>query len=724
MASSNRREFLKTAVGGMGYLACSGRPAWGQAGNGEQVERPNILWISTEDISPDLGCYGDEYAITPNLDKLAAQSLRYANAFTHAGVCAPVRTGIITGMYPSTIGTCPMRCKGVPQPEVKCFTHYLRAAGYYTSNRVKTDYQFAAPETAWDDCSKKGHWRNRAAGQPFFSVINLTVTHESQIRSPKGKKAQLHDPKKAVVPPYYPDTPVVRNDLACYADNVTKMDRMMAEILDQLEADGLAENTIVWFWGDHGRGLPRCKRWVYDSGMRIPLLIRVPEKYRQWVSPGAPEAVTPGTVTERMVSSVDFGPTVLSLAGVPLPKHMQGKAFLGPRQAPPREYVFGVRDRIDEAFDLVRSVHSRRWGYVRNFMPHVPYSVDIAYMNEMPTMQEMRRLHAEGKLRGAENQYFRYPRYVEELYDKQRDPYEVTNLAGRPEAREVLLKMRRQLRDWMKSTRDIGLIPEPDFDVIKRPGDVYERAAEPAIRAAKGPGSGMVTVRLTCGTEGALLAYRVAGKAGKAWQYYTQPIRVPVGTLLEVKAERIGFRDSAVIRYRAGDRPPVPKNGRVNRPHWSRQIDDELLERLLAVKDLDFAGRQAIPDYLKALDDPYGPVRYWAIVGLHFHCKSTQEKQTAAKVVSRYLKDVSPSARIAAAHALCDWGQEAQGLKVLSEMLEHEVGSVRHFAMTALQYLGERARPLQSQIERHLQDENNYVVRTTKHVLHNLGVTV
>jgi uncharacterized sulfatase len=273
-----------------------------------QSTRPNILWISTEDMSPDSGCYGDPYAITPNVDKLAAQGVRYTNAFATAPVCAPSRSAIITGMYPTTIGSMHMRSKAVPPAGVKAFTEYLRAAGYYCTNNSKTDYNFETPTppgaagvaafnspppvTLWDETSNTAHWRNRTdKSQPFFAVFNIMVTHESQVRVPDNvyqrntarlKPEQFHDPAKAVLPPYYPDTPLVRKDWARYYDNITAMDYQVADILKQLEEDGLAENTIVFFWGDHGRGLPRSKRFVYDSGLRVPLIVRWPGQIQNY----------------------------------------------------------------------------------------------------------------------------------------------------------------------------------------------------------------------------------------------------------------------------------------------------------------------------------------------------------------------------------------------------------------------------------------------------------
>jgi uncharacterized sulfatase len=259
--------------------------------------RPNILWISCEDMSPDMGCYGDEYAVSPNLDKLAAEGCRYNNAFVVFPVCAPSRSAIITGVHPGTLGSMHMRTgvkgyQAVPPPEVKCFTEYLRAAGYYCSNHTKTDYQFNPPLTAWD--AAKGDWRNpdRAKGQPFFCVINLTVTHESECWN---LKKVTHDPAKVEVPPFYPDTPIVRRNLAKYYDNITTMDAQAGEILRKLEEDGLAENTVVFFWGDHGRGLPRYKRWPYDTGLHVPLLIRWPGK----IAPATVRGLRPDRAEHR-----------------------------------------------------------------------------------------------------------------------------------------------------------------------------------------------------------------------------------------------------------------------------------------------------------------------------------------------------------------------------------------------------------------------------------------
>ncbi len=694
-------------------------------GERRKVERPNILWVSCEDISPDLGCYGDGYSVSPNIDRLAAQGVRYENCFSHAGVCAPARSGIITGMYPTTIGTHHMRCKGVPPEYVKCFPEYLRAAGYYCTNNVKTDYQFDSPLTAWDQCSRSAHWRNRAAGQSFFAVFNFTTSHESQIRNrSKGMLERIeslgrlrHDPAEAKVPPYYPDTPVVRRDIAQYYDVITLMDRQVGEILKQLEEDGLAEDTIVWFWGDQGRGLPRCKRWIYDSGIRVPLIIRVPKKWRALAMPADPDSLKPGSVNDELVAFVDFAPTMLSLAGVEIPAHMQGRAFLGPGRTAPREYIFAARDRMDEAYDLIRAVRDRRYKYIRNYMWHLTRAQDIKYMNQMPTMQEMRRLEAAGKLRGAQRQYFEPTKPVEELYDTVNDPHEVENLAGRREYRGILERMRRVHEEWMVETGDIGLIPESEFDELKRPGGRYQKTAEPvffsADRPAPSPANKTQRVGIGCPTPGASIAYRIEGGGQKkaGWRLYTGVIRVGPGQVLRARACRIGFKDSDEVTFRFGDRPAAkpPEIPKTDPNHWRHKIAPEMLERLRRIKALDGQGDKAVPEYLKALEDEYASVRYWAAVGLHTSCKSAGQRRSVRPALGKMLRDPSPVVRVAAAQALCDWGWTKEALPVLIEVLGEKTAKARLYAIAALKLLGEKARPALPWITKALKDPDKYV---------------
>lgn len=713
----NRRRFLQVASGSFTAMMLPHGPLLAQDHRGS--DRPNFLWISTEDISPDLGCYGDAYAVTPNLDRLASDGVRYDNVFSHSGVCAPTRSGIITGMYPTTIGTHHMRCAGVPPHEVRCFPEYLRAAGYYCTNNSKTDYQFAPPLTAWDESSNSAHWRNRPKGKPFFAVINFTTTHESQIRNRseamRKRLASLspterHDPAKAQLPPYYPDTPEVRQDWAQYYDIITLMDKQVQRVLDDLEADGLAEDTIVWFWGDHGRGLPRAKRWIYDSGLRVPLIVRVPPKWRKLAMPDRPAAVAPGTVNDDLIAFIDFAPTMLSLAGLKIPSHMQGRAFLGSRKAEPREYIFAARDRMDEAYDLIRAVRDKRFKYIRNYMWYLTRGQDLRYMNQMPTMQAMRRLHAEGRLQGPQTQYFEPTKPIEELYDTVSDPHEVRNLAGDPACAETLHRLRRIHEQWYDETQDIGLIPEPIFDELKRPGGEYETTAPPVVVKWTGGSASGGTVTMACATCGASIAYRIGGdpKSRTGWSLYNLPVSLRSGETLYAKACRIGFRDSDLMTYRPGD-PVADRPVSMGTDRWrDRLAESDLRQRLWEVKELDHEDADVVSSYLPYLQDSAPAIRYWATVGLHAAGKPAADVESAVKA---RLTDSSVVVRIAAAHAMCDWSAQKDGLPVLAAALEHPTDKARMFAIVALDKLGPKARPVLDRIRTASQDHDDYVKR-------------
>jgi len=433
----------------------------------EPDPRPNILWISCEDISPHLGCYGDPVAITPNLDRLASQGVRFTKAYTTCGVCATNRSSIITGMYPTSIGTQHMRCRARLPEHIKCFTQYLRDSGYYCTNNSKTDYNFPVPAEAWDENGSQADWSEHKK-KPFFSVFNLTRSHESQVQLNKQAFAaatrrltdkQRQDPARQVVPPYYPDTAAVRRELARLEELVTAVDYQVGELLKRLEDDGLADNTIVFFWSDHGDGFPRAKRWLYDSGTHVPLIVRIPKQYR------IGQQGKPGTVDDQLVGFVDLAPTVLNLADVELPEHFAGRAFLGEELTAPREYVFGVRDRMDERYEIIRSVRDKRYRYVRNYTPRVPYYQYMNTAEKSPIMKELRRLHAEGKLPPQAEQFMAAFKPIEELYDVDADPYEVQNLAASPrtEHQEALRRLRLQHVKWTAKTQDLGLIAEPEL---------------------------------------------------------------------------------------------------------------------------------------------------------------------------------------------------------------------------------------------------------------------
>ncbi|MCP4641348.1 MAG: sulfatase-like hydrolase/transferase [bacterium] len=479
-----RRDFLRSAGGAAAGALATNCATAGPAKRGTQ---PNILWITCEDISPHFGCYGDDQAHTPNIDALAAQGLRYTNAYGAHGVCAPCRSSIITGMYPSTLGTNHMRCNNPPPAHVRCYPEYLREAGYYCSNNKKTDYQFSAPPSAWDECSTKAHFKNRAPGQPFFAIFNFTITHESKIGTPAEKmegamaglpKGDRHDPAKAQLPPYYPDTPIVRKHWAHYFDLVTIMDQQAGAVLRDLEESGLADDTIVFFYSDHGVGLPRAKRWLYDSGTHVPLVIR-------W-----PGTLKPGTTDDRLVSFLDFPATALSLAGVPVPDYMHGRAFLGSQAQPPREYVFGARDRVDERYDIIRAVRDKRFKYLRNYEPYKPYDQYITYCEGWPVLQEMRRIYNAGESTEAQASFFTDAKPVEELYDTRTDPHELRNLAADPKHQADLERLRAAHVDWMLRTEDLAFVPETELAAwLKRRGPAKYDQPIPTYNALGAAGS-------------------------------------------------------------------------------------------------------------------------------------------------------------------------------------------------------------------------------------------
>jgi uncharacterized sulfatase len=434
---------------------------------GEKPRRPNILWVTCEDIGPNLGCYGDTYATTPNLDKLARRGLRYRVAWSNAPVCAPARTTIISGLYPPSTGAEHMRSQTKLPAALQMFPVYLRRLGYYCTNRVKEDYNLDKTGKVWDDSSAKATWKNRQASQPFFAVVNFVITHESQIR--KRPHKLVHDPSKAPLPSYHPDRPEVRHDWAQYYDNITEMDRMVGELLRELEEAGLAEDTIVFFYADHGSGMPRHKRIACDSGLHVPLIVHVPERHRAL----APKDYTPGGQTQRLVSFVDLAPTMLSLVGERAPEFMQGQAFMGVHEAPPREYLHGFRGRMDERYDLVRSMRDGRYVYVRNFLPHRIPGQHVSYMFETPTTKVWKQLFDQGKLTASQAAFWQ-PRQPEELYDLDNDPDETRNLAGSTAHQDIVQRFRRAQREHFLKIRDIGFLPEDEIHSRAAKSTPYE----------------------------------------------------------------------------------------------------------------------------------------------------------------------------------------------------------------------------------------------------------
>jgi len=420
------------------------------------ADRPNFLWITSEDNGPQLGCYGDVYATTPHLDKLASRGLRYNKAWSVAPVCAPARTTIITGIYPSSSGALHMRSEVRLPDSMRLFPRTLSEAGYFCTNNAKEDYNLEGTGKVWDESSNKAHWRNRAAGQPFFAVFNFTGTHESQVR--KRPHHAVHDPANAPLPPYWPDTPEVRQDWAQYYDNLTEMDAKAGGMLGALEKDGLAADTIVFYYGDHGPGLPRCKRTPCNSGLRVPFIVHFPDKWKHL----APHGYASAASSDRLISFVDLAPTMLSLAGLPVPSWMQGRAFAGPAAGTDPEFLFGMRDRMDERVDPVRSVRDQRYVYLRNYFPHRPAGQHNAFMFETPTTRVWHRLFTEGKVNAVQSAFWQ-PHPPEELYDLDTDPHETVNLAADPAHLGTLDRLRAAHVAHERSVRDVCLLPEAEM---------------------------------------------------------------------------------------------------------------------------------------------------------------------------------------------------------------------------------------------------------------------
>lgn len=427
--------------------------------NQKVSEHPNILWIVSEDNSPFFGCYGDEFATTPTFDKLASEGVMYTNAFANAPVCAPARSTIITGVYPPSMGTQNMRST-YPTPEfIKFFPQYLREVGYYTTNNSKEDYNMIKPEGVWDESSKTAHYKNRKEGQPFFAIFNLTVSHESSIHKSIPNESLRHDPAKVTLPPYHPDTPEMRHDWAQYYDKIEDLDGQVSKILKELEDAGLAENTIVAYYGDHGGVIARSKRFVYESGTHVPMIWRFPKKY-ETIASGQP-----GSESDRLVSFVDLAPTMLSLANIEIPEYMQGKAFLGNQQAAPRDYVHIFRGRMDERIDEVRAVRDKQYRYIKNYMPHRIYGQYIEYLWRAPSCRSWEEAYLAGNCNEAQSAFWEQ-KPPEELYDVVADPWEVNNLVADPEYAEVLTRLQAETNRWMLEIHDTGMMPEGEMSTL------------------------------------------------------------------------------------------------------------------------------------------------------------------------------------------------------------------------------------------------------------------
>lgn len=449
-------------------------------------DRPNLLWLVWEDTSPHFGCYKDRYSSTPHLDRLAQSGCVYDNVWASAPVCAPARSAIISGVCPTACGAENMRSM-TPMPSGwKMFPGYLRDAGYYCVNNGKEDYNLQKPEGTWDTSWEaggapgrgrasapaarggggimapldpaNGHWRDRGSGQPFLAVFNDMRTHESQIFQSATNQNLRHDPSRAWLAEFQPDTPEMRRDWAQYHDLLSEVDARHQVRIDELQEDGLMRDTIIVVTSDHGCGVARYKRMPYDSGLHVPLVLIFPEKYRHL----APKDYVPGGHSDRLIGTIDLGPTMLSLAGVKPPDFYHGRAFAGRYEAAPRAYLHGMRGRMDERYDLMRSTRDKQYVYIRNYNPHKIYGQHINYAWTLPSTPVWESLYQERKLKPPQTLFWE-KKPSEELYDLKADPSEVRNLASAPAHKATLDRFRKAHRDYEVQVRDIGLLPEAEM---------------------------------------------------------------------------------------------------------------------------------------------------------------------------------------------------------------------------------------------------------------------
>jgi len=462
----NRRKFLKNAgiaAAGLAAAGCDHSFFTSEA----RSQRPNILWLIAEDICPDLGCYGNRGVRTPNLDKLAAQGALYTGAFTSSPVCSPSRSAFMTGMYQTAIRAHQHRTKNkkpLPSP-VKVITEYFRDAGYFTCSckgvqwqeSGKEDFNFVI-ENAFDGTD----WRQRSGGQPFFAQVHFSETHRVFVMDPQDPI----DPAKVSVPPYYPDHPLTRRDWANYLECIQILDKKVGVVLRRLADDGLADNTIVFFFGDNGRPHLRDKATLYDGGIHVPLIVR------------RPGHIEPGTVVEDLVSAIDLAPTSLRAANIQPPEHMHGRIFLG-EGAEKRKFIFAQKDRVDEGSDRVRCVRTKRFKYIRNFQPDQRLVRGYYKRFFYPVFPLMKVLLKQGKLSAAQAAAILPNRPSEELYDVKSDPHELHNLVDDDRHQSTLRIMRAELRKWMIRIGDEHSVPEtgPDSpaEVAKRRREKYDR---------------------------------------------------------------------------------------------------------------------------------------------------------------------------------------------------------------------------------------------------------
>ena len=529
--------FLSILIFSFSFLGCK----YEREENKKQL--PNIVWLVAEDQSPEFfPVYGDSTVKLPIIESLAKDAIVFNNAYTPAPVCAPARSAIITGLYPTTLGTHNMRTYnsykkeneptiGIPSyspivPKgVKMFPQYLRKIGYYTSNNSKEDYNFKKTDGVWDDSSSNAHWKNRATGQPFFAVFNFGISHESQIWE-QGDNDILVDQKIVQIPPYFPDTHEIRKDIAVKYSNLIRLDKKIGKIINELKQEGLYEKSIIFFYSDHGGPFPRHKRSLYETGIKVPLVIKFPySKYG-------------GTENNNFISFIDYAPSILSLAGIKPPDVMQGKAQFGKFKVNDKvSYIFAASDRFDDKVDRVREVRYNNFKYIRNYNPKISNAIPVSYREQMPMMRELNKLWKENLLIKDHRLWFKTPKPKEELYDLNKDPYELKNLAGEASLKDTLLFLREVLDQWIINTNDLGEYSEKEL--IKKwfyMGKLKKLESLTKIRKNN-------KVFLKHKNKGATIVWR--DNRDSIWKIYKKPLEY--SNSIRAKAVRIGYKDSEIL---------------------------------------------------------------------------------------------------------------------------------------------------------------------------------
>ncbi|MBS1101441.1 sulfatase [Gluconobacter sp. Dm-62] len=475
----SRRRVLAATAGASAAFSAGAAKALPSAAAAQSVRKPNIIWIVCHDIHASLlGCYGNSLAVTPTIDALAREGIRFENAYATAPVCSPSRFSLVTGLYPQSCGPAEnMRAVARVAGTFQSLPEQMRDAGYYCTNNVFTDYNCDLdPKVIWDECSVTAHWRNRPQGKPFFAVYNYLITHESHLFE---TGATATDPARVSIPPYLPDTPDIRDSIARNIDMVNRQDKAVAHILDELHQDNLAQDTIVMFFADHGGVQPRTKRYCYEGGLHVPLIVRFPEEFQYLAHRDA------GRPSPDLVSLIDMAPTTLALAGAPIPPHMQGQPFLGQQIAPPRDHVFSGRNRMDERLDLMRTVRNDRYRYIRNYMPHRIYGQHNAYEWKGRGYQSWEEEWLAGRLNSTQAAFWQ-DKPGEELYDIEADPHQISNLVNDPAHQSALQQLRGTLDAQMIAIHDNAFIaeglPQSGYQESRQPG-VYPLPALLALGA-------------------------------------------------------------------------------------------------------------------------------------------------------------------------------------------------------------------------------------------------